>query len=374
MSEDSIIDAYQLIDITVSPDQLLLDPQNPRIRLKTDRDIAYSPQQLASVEVQNYVMSVVDTAEFHVAELIKAIGREGFLDQGNRMILEHVDGTSKYLVVEGNRRLTAIRHLLGDPAVLSPRVLKSLNSIKAHELVLTGKSGHNREKVIFKILGKLHLRGQLEWGSMERAFYIYQAYMLEFKQAYKYSDGDEFYYDVDCSRWCGETLDMKPKSVRTELAIYLVYAQLRENSYDVQESHYSLISLAVRTRGMNYKYFGWDGYSLQLSLDGLERFSKLCLEEERPVHNPGDFKNVAKVYKEGSERDMELIEAGESSLEEVVERVENRLTKHEFLLQVKKIEKNMSSLHLYAPLGLKREVEVITRIRDIANQILRSFQ
>lgn len=370
MNEDSIIDAYQLRDITVSPDVLLLDPKNPRIVLKVDKKVDYTLQELASPEVQDYILSVVDKAEFHVADLIKSIGQTGFLDHGNRMILERVDGTGKYLVLEGNRRLTAIKHLLNNPSVLSERVLESLRSIRAHELVLTDVDTHNREEIIFKLLGMLHLKGQLEWGAMERAYYIYKAYMFELE---KYWEFEEPFYNASCSLTCGETFNMKPQEIKYELATFLVYLQLQEQGYAVIEEHYTLINMAVRTQGINRDYFGLDWYTLQFSFDGLERFSDLCLEEERPVHNPGDFKKVVKVYKNGTTREMGLIGTGEYSLDEIIEVVENRQIRHQFVHELEKIEKQISSLRLMAPAGLNREAQLVMKIRDIANQILRTL-
>jgi len=366
----TILDAYELHDVVVSPDKLLLDPQNPRIVLKTDRSTDYTLKQLSTREVQDYILSVIDKAEFHVADLISSIRRDGFLDHGNRMILERVPGTDKFMVLEGNRRLTAIKHLSRELGSLSPRVQESLSQIKAQELVLTGKGGYEREEVVFKLLGMLHLDGQLEWGAMERAFYIHRAYMFEFGKHYE----GGFVYDVDCSRECGATLDLAPRTVRTELAIYRVYAQLRGAGLDVREDHYSLISLAVRTRGINYEYFELDDESLQLSATGLERFGMLCLEEERPVHNPRDFKNVTKVFKEGTPYELELIETGALPLDEIAERLDNRLARGEFKRELEKVERRMASLPVHAATGSGREVQLVMNIRDTANRILRSLR
>ncbi len=368
MSIDSIIDAYQLRNVTVSPDILLLDPKNPRIILKTSRPADYTLQQLASDEVQDYILSVIDKAEFHLSELIESIRDIGFLDQGNRMIIEHVNGTDKFLVLDGNRRLTAIKHLLSNPSALSPRILESIESFRAYELVLTDTGKYSRDEVIFKLLGMLHLKGQLEWGAMERALYIYQAYASELNKHWRL---DEPIYDVDCSSACAKTLGMKPQEVRNELAIYSIYSQLKNEGCPVKEEHYTLLNMAVRTQGMNYDYFGFNLYALKFSQKGLERFNNLCLERNRPIHNPGDFKKVAKIHKKGFMRDMELLENGGSSLDDIVEIVENRLVKHPFLDELRKIEKKMSSLRLIEPARIKQEVHLVERIRDMASQILR---
>lgn len=353
MSSDSIIDAYELRDVAVTPDSLLLDPKNPRIVLNINRPVDYTLPQVASDEIQTYILSVVDKSEFHVADLIDSIGRRGFLDIGRRMIVERVKGTDKYLVLEGNRRLTAIKHLMSNPSALAPRVLQSLNSIRALELVVLGTCGLDRDEIVTRLLGMLHLKGQLEWGSMERAFYVYRAYIFELRKRWEFETP---FYDVECSRECGATFEMGPHEVRNELATYSVYYQLREQGYSAKEEHYTIINMAVRTQGMNHDYFGLDWDSLQMSPDGLERFNKLCLEEDGPVHNPIDFKQVVKVYKKGSARAMTAIETGEADLEAIVQVVDNSLAKHQFLNELEKIEKRISSLRLVEPAGLEREV------------------
>lgn len=371
MSEDSIIDDYDLRNITVPPEKLLLDPNNPRIMLKIDNSIDYTSQELASEEVQKYILSVVDKAEFHVAELIESIRHSGFLDIGSRMIVERIDSTSKYLVIEGNRRLTAIKHLLSNPADLSPRVLASIKSISANELVFTDNRQHTRKEVIFRLLGMIHLKGQLVWGAMENALYVSQAYKYELeKQLWWFG---ESIYEVGCARACAETLEMTLREVREELAICSVYSQLHDQGYAVKEDNYTLIDLAVHTPGINNEYFEFDLDILKLSNEGLERFNKLCLEEERPVRNPSDFKKVARIFKNGNKREMGLIETGEFSLDEIVEVVEKRQARHQFLHELEKIERKISSLRFIEPVGLNKEIELATKIRDMANRILRTL-
>ena len=52
-------DAYELTDLVVTPDQLLLDPTNPRIVLDTQDDMDFSPEELAEEDIQDYILSVI---------------------------------------------------------------------------------------------------------------------------------------------------------------------------------------------------------------------------------------------------------------------------------------------------------------------------
>jgi hypothetical protein len=368
MSNQSIIDAYELQDLTIKPDKLLLDSTNPRIVLKAEGKIEYTDKQLATQEVQNYILSIVDMDDFHVSDLIRGIGRDGFLDHGNRMIVEKIQGTDKYLVLEGNRRTAAIKNLLNSPEDLQPHVLKSLEDVRVQELILKEVDGYTRDEVVFKLLGMIHLSGALEWGAMERAFYIYKSYLFEFDRIY---DGS-FMYDPSCARACVETFNITLAKVRADLAIYRVFEQLQDEGYSVKEDHYSLISLAVKTRQLNSEYFELDGETFEFSDLGLERFSLLCLDDDCAIHNPGDFKDFAGIYRDGTSYEIELVENGEQSLAVVVERLNNRLARGEFKRELEDIESRLETLTLQAATGSAREVQLIKNIRDLANRVLRS--
>ncbi|MFC1873666.1 ParB N-terminal domain-containing protein [Chloroflexota bacterium] len=368
MNDDSLVNAYELRDITISPSELLLDPKNPRIILKVDQSVNYTTQQLASTEVQDYIMSVIDKSEFRVDDLIDSIKNRGFIDSGNRMIVERVDGSGKYLVLEGNRRLTAIKRLLRDQSTLSQPIVSSISSFRAYELVCTPGSNYTREQIILELLGMLHLQGQLDWGPMERAYYIYNAYLAELDKLYYF---DEPFYDAEACRNCGSTFDIKPNDVRSELAIYSIYSQLQLGGYSVREEHYTLLNLAVRAKVMNSEYFELDWYDLQLSSDGLERFNKLCLEDDKIVHNPIDFKKVTKIYRNGTRNHMALVESGEYLLDDIMELVDQRTAKTFFVTELEKIEQKLSSLLLVTPRGIKKEEQLVRAIRDRANKILR---
>ena len=49
-----------MVDIEVTPGQFLLDPYNPRIALDMDEDVKFTPEELASPEVQEFVLSVIN--------------------------------------------------------------------------------------------------------------------------------------------------------------------------------------------------------------------------------------------------------------------------------------------------------------------------
>lgn len=357
-----ISEAYELKDIYVRPDQLLLDPTNPRIVLLTNEEVDGDPKKLANEKIQNYILQIVDKEEFHVAEVTKSIRKDGYIPVGNKMIVERIQGTDKFLVLEGNRRTAAIKHLLQGKHSLAPNVLRSLEKIPVQELHFTEKGNGSREQVKFKILGLIHLTGALSWGAMERAYYIHKSYMNSVKE----TDGhnNNFVYSADCSRQVAEFLKISTKRVRKDLAIYRVYDQLRSGKYNVKPDHYSLLDLAVGAREMNVAYFGLSERTLEFTKSGLNHFGTLCLENNSPITNPQEFKAFVKIWSNGTENEVSLVESGEDVFA-ILERVERRMNRNQFLDQLRDIRDQLEELIPADFRDTAKEAKVIKEIEEL---------
>lgn len=362
-----ISEAYELKDIFLRPDQLLLDPTNPRIILSTNDEIDGDPIKLANDKIQDYILQIVDKDEFHVAEVTNSIRKDGYIAVGNKMIVEKIKGTDKYLVLEGNRRTAAIKHLLQDRQSLAPNVRRSLEKIPVQELLFTERGNGSREQVKFKILGLIHLTGALPWGAMERAYYIYRSYMSNVKETHGFNDN--FVYYPDCSHQVAEFLKISPQKVRKDLAVYRVYEQLRSGKFNVRPDHYSLLDLAVGAREMNCAYFGLDQNTLEFTKSGLNRFATLCLEKKSPINNPQEFKAFVKIWSNGTENDVSLVESGDNVFD-IWSRVQKRMNRNLFLDQLREIRDQLEELMLAEFRDTAQEVKVIREIESLVNERL----
>src|SRR2546422_4663730 len=104
MDVSSISKHYELRPLRVRPDQLLLDPNNPRIVLDVATDRKFTLRELTAPDVQAYILSVINKQAHHIAELIRGIRASGFIDKGDDMIVKRIPKMDKFLVIEGNRR------------------------------------------------------------------------------------------------------------------------------------------------------------------------------------------------------------------------------------------------------------------------------
>lgn len=373
MTISKISESYELRDLELAPDQLLLDPNNPRIVLETQDEFDYSHEELSTPEVQDYILSVIDKAEYHVAELIESIRTSGFLPGLHEIIVKRIGKTRKYLVLEGNRRLTAIRHLLEKPEGLERGVRKTLNRLPVKEFVFRGDGLFSEEEVIDIILGSIHMQGPLEWQPIEKAHYVHKSYMRAMEKA---KAGKRFRYDVDLARTVAPLFSYPVRRVRKELAVYRVYDQLKRNAYKVKPSHYSLIEMAVKNRALNYDYFELDRETLRFSPVGLERFGDLCIEDGSPVSNPKDFRLFADVYASGTPHEVNLAASGAEPIEEVARRLNSRLDKKQFRMELEDIKASLESLVISdfqetaAERNLIREIQgiVLSKLLPLAGE------
>src|SRR4051794_19900867 len=101
----------QLNKITVSPNALILDPNNPRfISRAEDRT---EEQHILDTSVIKRTLEKMKDDNFHIKDLEKSIINNGWQPVDSIFVRRYGD-YGKYIVLEGNRRVTAILNLLND--------------------------------------------------------------------------------------------------------------------------------------------------------------------------------------------------------------------------------------------------------------------
>ena len=152
----------------VSPDLLSLDPRNPRL---------YNGKNFGeNAETHELVKELANSADLE--ELIQSISENGYLSIEPLIIMPKKD---KVIVLEGNRRLAAIK-LLKDPDLarkcrvvvpkkLSKHVEDSLNKIAVY---LVEQESDARSFIGFK-----HVNGPHKWDSFAKAQFAYKWFVSE---------------------------------------------------------------------------------------------------------------------------------------------------------------------------------------------------
>jgi hypothetical protein len=367
MDVSSISKCYRLKRLRIKPKQLVLDPSNPRIILDVDTNRKFTPRELPQADVQNYILSVINKQAYHIADLIRGIRASGFIDKGDDMIVKRIAKTDKYLVIEGNRRTTAIKHLLKDGKALRPAVRNTLSVLYVKEFIYRPNKEFTEAAVIDILLGTIHITGRLPWGALERAYYVHNSYLRELR---KHTRNSAFEYVVDCSREVAGFFNLSVRSVRKEIMVYRVYEQLKAEGYDVAPHHFSLLDMAISDRKLCEEYFELNEERFHFSNRGLARFDRLCVRPKKPINNPKDFRGFAAVFRHGKSHDVELLESNDQPISEVLDRLKNRRQEREFLNHLEEIKELIDSLHPAEFRGLKAEIEMIRKIKHLVSKRL----
>ena len=269
----------------VGVDELLLDPNNPRLAasfktkemsrvpdaeacspvLQTELERRFGAPQTERDEEQidRLIGDPVDDGGdgfFSVDDLKASMRRIGFVGIQN-LVVRRVDGGSEYVVLEGNRRVAALKSVIsehnknkgrigGRGVIVDDVVLKSLERIKVMVLVTDGMSSEQVQMEIDRTLGLRHYGAQLSWDLLPRAKNIFD----EFSKMWP---GD-FEYKPKRGKEVAQALAISAGEVKKLLRGYIVYEQLCE-LYTPRHEHFSLVLAAIGNSNLiAFNYFEID--------------------------------------------------------------------------------------------------------------------
>ncbi len=165
MAKKEPIDKTHDDDDRIDVDKLQFDEENPRLIEYLD-DGKPTQEKLLTVLWQNMA----------VDELAMSIAASGYFDYEPVFVIDG-PGKGKYTVIEGNRRLAAVKILLDprererlratDLPVPSPSILKRLEKIPVQ---------HTTRKDAWRYLGFKHVNGAAKWNSYAKAQYIFEVH------------------------------------------------------------------------------------------------------------------------------------------------------------------------------------------------------
>lgn len=170
-------------------------------------------------------------------ELMESIGEKGFFP-GEPLLVVPAEKKDEYAVIEGNRRLSAVR-LLNDPTLVKAKQ-KPLSLIieeakhKPTELPVIIYNSHSE---IIDYLGYRHITGVKSWGSLAKAKYLRMLYE-------RAVSGDKYQRCRELAKDIGN----KPDYVMRLLCALSTYNAMQEEGYyGIPDDNisFSLISTAL---------------------------------------------------------------------------------------------------------------------------------
>lgn len=163
--------ASLLSPIKVKLDDLLLDANNPRFSELGEELSAIPESRFADEKVQANTFEKMRADTFDVAELKDTIKAIGFLPM-DRIVVRPWQGSGevkKYVVIEGNRRVTALKWLVNlheiGKETFAPERLENYTNIEC--LLLNSDLAPLSASLILP--GLRHVSGIKEWGPYQKA-------------------------------------------------------------------------------------------------------------------------------------------------------------------------------------------------------------
>lgn len=320
----------KLKPLSVSSEDLLLDPRNPRLVRSFSGEPQFDVNDPVSCQkdlearfqvtpdnsnpeaaLDRYIQDEGSEDEqefFSIKELKDSMRNIGFVGIQNIIVREH-EPSGKFVVLEGNRRVAAIKSVLrehdaaaiGHPHLITDKeILTSLKTIEVMVFETAGRDEATVQHEISTMLGLRHYGSQLMWEPLPRAKNIFDEYM-------RLSTKEIFEYVAEVANQVASTLAIEKSEVQAFLRAYICYCHLAD-MYPVKNRHFSLIMAGVQNRSLiNGEFFGFHKSSFEPTGDTAEKFDQVCEFESRDnpefekiLPKPQSFAKLGKLLRESS--------------------------------------------------------------------------
>ena len=287
-----------LKDIEVPLQKLLLDPNNPRFL--EDHSVRIDEKDFADSGVQAEAARRMTKETFHLDELKKSIETNGWqpVDMIFVRRIEALPG--QYVVLEGNRRLMALRDLKREGKLVGATVA-AVDPLHVLEVVGTANLDESRAQITY-LLGVRHHGSLKTWGPFAQAHNLYERYLQEGKMT-----SATFRWDERIAARIGDRLSIDVKKIEERLRTYVAMKQLHEvseiNEVGMQGKFYSLVREVLPPGVANSplrQYVVQDFTSFKLDDESVKRLDKVCHfstpeREHAPISSPDEWRSLAKI-------------------------------------------------------------------------------
>lgn len=355
----------------VSLRNLLLDPNNYRF-IDHKKHESVDSEHVSDLSIQRRTRSFIEGKnQIHIRDLIASFKANGFLEVDVIQVKEL--GDNKYLVLEGNRRITALKALQEDHenglpiGNLDPKVFQRV-PIRIH--------AYDENEKHLVLMGLKHISGNKKWSTFNQAKLIYD-YLAPYK-----SKSKDLYQRKE-SYLCDSLAISKTKLRTMQRVLHLIMEYLDSEFEDQFDSaNYGLFEEIIKKPSIK-KWLDWDDdvYGSQNVANRDRLFSWISRTEERYVTEDGDvdYEEVDPIITKSLEvRDLSLFIDNEAAL--LIMESERSLAqglvasgtveKQNFALALNKLSDNLSTLVNYQSLVSNEDLPRLLRAKEKLEAIL----
>lgn len=169
---------YQEVDVG----KLYTDPNNPRFKSQWETKIPESRYIEDNIRKKTRDLMMDRKNKFDIPGMMNDFLVKGFVD-GDEIIVKKFDEQKElYLVLEGNRRITAIKELLSEERreateEARPGLVKELSTLPVTEIVQKDLTDEQFDRVVDQMLGIRHLNQLKEWSPFARGQLMHEEYL-----------------------------------------------------------------------------------------------------------------------------------------------------------------------------------------------------
>jgi len=349
---------------------LLLWPNNPRLKISDFSEVKYTEKQLLDPANQRNIFKLLSKHEDHdVITIIKSMCKVGFMREKAPIVMKIKDD-DRYLVLEGNRRLTAIKTILSDKSLqITADIRRALETIPCWIFEHMSKDVPLKS-AISRMVAEAHIKGQKAHTKLQRAHMLYDAY--EGYLADK-SKSRVFSLNKDALAATADFFDFPEKELERDISVVRLYKQFVEayEFEDIPKKCSERLSWVHKNPSQFKKNFGYDPNSLCFDEDGLDRYYDIFLHPEAAIYNPLTFKKFLNVMRYGEPEDIEAIREEPDLLAEIGKRIKEQKSDSRFLLGLEGIEKRLKTLRISDFNKSTEETNAIDRIVSLVDNKLR---
>ncbi|MBC2845609.1 hypothetical protein [Winogradskyella flava] len=314
LKEDQLTLLTELKSKDLNLNQLYLNPNNPRImgkkrteRIEDSRIIENAIQTSVNLEI----------IKEGVSDIVEKVLKLGFLKVDRIVVRKIKNVDDKYVVLEGNRRVTSLKKLLDEHTKgirsLSYDLIDSITNLEVLEY--EGKD----EQIEWILQGIRHINGIKEWGPLQQSRFLAEMYLNKNMSP----------TDLDEMTGLGRNI------ISRKIKSYFAWEYARKVYHgEVEEDHYSIFQEVIFARPIIHKWLLWN--ESEREFENEESFLLLL------NWYIGDEEGNRKLYRALDARDLltkALLKENSNILDKFINNDEYSYQEAKFDLDKKKAEK-----------------------------------
>lgn len=298
--------APNLRKILVKPEKLILDPNNPRFMTREDDRVNeddYLDLEIGGATLKKIYPDGKDM--YKIEQLINSIKQNGWWPV-DYIFVRKFGEDDRYVVLEGNRRIAAIREIKNDSNA-DPALKKSLEAIKVMEVIDPGSPAKLKRKITY-LLGVRHHGSLVKWTAFAQAHNIYKRYLEVSDQT-----PESFAWNKGQGQAVADTLSITLDDVVDRLKVYRAMDQLgnvsevKNGPGGMKGRYYSVCEEPLSRPGKKLgRYIIQDPQTFLLTDDSLVRMNTTCHfsvkdRNNAPIRNPQEWRYLDKILADPDE-------------------------------------------------------------------------